>query len=163
MKYRQERSDREYWTLDDGDGIFVYDGTMPLLSTHEEEIPPEDDDTWNCELCGTRFKPNVPFHYIDDMISCDRCRKEVEPDGKDDQPAGPRVTNDVRHQPHYEGTEIQPIDYMRAIMPRPQFEGYLRGNVIKYISRYDKKNGTEDLKKAEVYLGWLIDHMSARD
>ena len=36
-------------------------------------------------------------------------------------------------------------------------EGYLIGNVIKYISRYDEKNGIEDLEKARWYLNKLIE------
>ena len=35
-------------------------------------------------------------------------------------------------------------------------EGYLVGNIIKYISRYDEKNGIEDLEKARWYLNELI-------
>ena len=35
-------------------------------------------------------------------------------------------------------------------------EGYLVGNIIKYISRYDEKNGVEDLRKARWYLNELI-------
>lgn len=36
-------------------------------------------------------------------------------------------------------------------------EGYLVGNIIKYISRYDEKNGIEDLRKARWYLNKLIE------
>ena len=36
-------------------------------------------------------------------------------------------------------------------------EGYLVGNVIKYVSRYDEKNGIEDLEKARWYLNKLIE------
>lgn len=36
-------------------------------------------------------------------------------------------------------------------------EGYLIGNVIKYVSRYDEKNGIEDLRKAKWYLNKLIE------
>lgn len=32
-------------------------------------------------------------------------------------------------------------------------------NVIKYVFRYRNKNGIEDLKKARVYLNWLIEEM----
>lgn len=35
-------------------------------------------------------------------------------------------------------------------------EGFLVGNVIKCISRYDEKNGIEDLRKAKWYLNELI-------
>ena len=64
---------------------------------------------------------------------------------------------DVANQPHYTDCGIQPIEYMRANMTHEAFKGYLVGNIIKYVSRFDRKNGVEDLKKAQVYLGWLID------
>ena len=35
--------------------------------------------------------------------------------------------------------------------------GFYKGNVIKYLTRFKKKNGLEDLKKARVYLARLID------
>ena len=63
----------------------------------------------------------------------------------------------VRNQNHYAKHYIQPIDYMRAIMSPEEFEGYLRGNVLKYVSRYPDKNGLQDLEKAHVYLEWLYD------
>ena len=33
---------------------------------------------------------------------------------------------------------------------------FLEGNVIKYVTRYERKNGVEDLKKASWYLDRLI-------
>jgi len=45
-------------------------------------------------------------------------------------------------------------------MSGEQFEGYLAGNVIKYISRYKDKNGVQDLAKAEHYLQKLIEFKS---
>lgn len=35
--------------------------------------------------------------------------------------------------------------------------GYLEGNIIKYVTRHNKKNGLEDLKKAQHYLAKLIE------
>lgn len=49
-----------------------------------------------------------------------------------------------------EGVEV--IDIINA-----QEAGYLHGNVIKYMLRWKFKNGLEDLKKARVYLNWLIE------
>lgn len=34
--------------------------------------------------------------------------------------------------------------------------GFLEGNIIKYVCRWRKKNGVEDLKKARTYLDKLI-------
>jgi hypothetical protein len=57
---------------------------------------------------------------------------------------------------HYRQGGIETIDYIASKMTAEQFEGYLQGNIIKYISRYNHKNGIEDLHKAEWYLCRLI-------
>ena len=42
------------------------------------------------------------------------------------------------------------------------FHGYLKGNVQKYMWRYEKKvNPAEDLKKAQWYLARLIEEVDA--
>jgi hypothetical protein len=48
---------------------------------------------------------------------------------------------------------------MESWMTPEQFEGYLRGNVIKYIARYKDKNGIEDVYKARHYLERLTEHL----
>jgi hypothetical protein len=40
--------------------------------------------------------------------------------------------------------------------------GYLEGNVVKYISRWRKKNGMADLEKARHYIDLLIQLESRR-
>lgn len=60
---------------------------------------------------------------------------------------------------HYQ-KEIQPWEYMEAIMSETQFTGYLWGNVIKYMSRWEDKGGVQDLEKAQHYLEKLIEHVS---
>ena len=42
-------------------------------------------------------------------------------------------------------------------MSAEAFKGYLKGNVMKYVWRFDRKNGKEDLLKAEWYLKKLIE------
>lgn len=67
---------------------------------------------------------------------------------------------DVINSPsHYqlEGLDIEVIDVIVAVLNEEELRGYLRGNVIKYMLRADKKGGKEDYLKAEKYLGWLID------
>jgi hypothetical protein len=56
---------------------------------------------------------------------------------------------------HY-SSEIQPWDYILA-----HKLGYLEGNIIKYVTRYQKKNGVEDLHKARHYLDKLIEYVEA--
>ena len=57
----------------------------------------------------------------------------------------------VNKPSHYQG-EIECIECIKASMSYEEFKGYLRGNSIKYLWRYNRKNGLEDLKKAEWYL-----------
>ena len=41
-------------------------------------------------------------------------------------------------------------------MTEEAFKGFLKGNCIKYLYRYENKNGAEDLKKAQWYLSRLL-------
>ena len=60
---------------------------------------------------------------------------------------------------HYEGA-IECIEAIKSSMSSESFKGYLKGNIMKYVWRYDRKNGVEDLQKAEWYLKRLIDETS---
>ena len=53
---------------------------------------------------------------------------------------------------HYAVMKIQPIEFIMANQL-----GFCEGNVIKYLCRYKRKNGLEDLKKARQYLDFLIE------
>jgi hypothetical protein len=67
----------------------------------------------------------------------------------------PYPTPDPINPDHYKNA-IETIDAIEASMTPEAFRGYLKGNVIKYVTRYEKKNGLEDLKKADWYLSKLI-------
>lgn len=61
---------------------------------------------------------------------------------------------------HYDSS-IDTIDFMRANKSSLQVEGFLWGNVVKYLQRYEHK-GTpvEDLNKAATYLNLLIEEVT---
>ena len=63
---------------------------------------------------------------------------------------------------HYQSKKIQPWEAMEAWMSPEQFEGFLRGNVIKYIARYKDKDGLKDVQKARHYLDKLIECLESR-
>ena len=67
----------------------------------------------------------------------------------------------VNNPPHYAGGSVECIDAIKASLTPQQYAGYLRGNVIKYLWRYDRKGGAEDLRKARTYLEWLIEEVDA--
>jgi hypothetical protein len=58
---------------------------------------------------------------------------------------------------HYQSKTIQPWDAMEAWMTPEQFKGFLWGNVIKYVARWQDKGGVEDLRKARHYMDKLIE------
>lgn len=59
---------------------------------------------------------------------------------------------------HYKEMVVQPVEFIQMNnIP------YIEGNVIKYVCRWRKKNGIEDLKKAKHYLELLIAFESKKD
>jgi len=64
---------------------------------------------------------------------------------------------DKTNPTHYKQGSIECIEAIEsATSSLDGFEGFCVGNVIKYVWRYDNKNGIEDLKKAKWYLDMLI-------
>lgn len=70
----------------------------------------------------------------------------------------PQESCPVENPDHYNTGAIEAIEAIKASMPPEQFFGYLKGNVMKYLWRYDyKEKPIEDLRKADWYLNRLID------
>lgn len=67
--------------------------------------------------------------------------------------------DNVNHPSHYKTGGIETLDYIKAKLSPDQWQGYLTGNILKYISRYPHKNGKEDCEKARFYLDKLIESM----
>ncbi len=68
-----------------------------------------------------------------------------------------RQYDDVRAPEHYCKGGVECIDAIKSSMGTAEFRGYCKGNVLKYVWRYEDKGGVESLEKALVYLHWLID------
>ncbi|EDP7447940.1 DUF3310 domain-containing protein [Listeria monocytogenes] len=62
--------------------------------------------------------------------------------------------DNVNNPAHYKAGGIETLDYIKAKVK--DYPSYAAGNILKYISRYEHKNGIEDLKKAQFYLNDLI-------
>ena len=67
----------------------------------------------------------------------------------------------VSHPGHYQSkTGLEVIDVIEAFTDGLEgIEATDTGNVIKYICRWKKKNGLQDLEKALWYLQHLVDHV----
>ncbi len=66
------------------------------------------------------------------------------------------VEDVVNNPDHYNTGNIECIDAIQESMSSVSFKGYLKGNCIKYLWRYDYKGKqVEDLEKAQWYLAKL--------
>tara|TARA_R110000851_G_scaffold249540_1_gene402023 strand:- start:1624 stop:1875 length:252 start_codon:yes stop_codon:yes gene_type:complete len=69
-------------------------------------------------------------------------------------PEGSTISNSKKNKispDHYAKYTIEPFEFIIA-----NELDYCQGNILKYIMRYQDKNGTEDLYKAQWYLNKLI-------
>jgi hypothetical protein len=67
------------------------------------------------------------------------------------------ISDVVNSPPHYKTGGIEAIEGIEASMGPEAYAGYLKGNIMKYMWRYERKGKPiEDLKKARWYLDRLI-------
>ena len=83
---------------------------------------------------------------------------EVTSDAGDFADCWEPETDVVNNPSHYNTGEIECIDAIKESMPSVAFKGYLKGNCMKYLWRYDYKGKqVEDLQKA----GWYLQKLTA--
>ena len=65
----------------------------------------------------------------------------------------PESADSVNHPAHYKHGEIETLDIIRMSLTAEEFQGFLKGNVLKYQIRAPHKHETpdEDYKKAKFY------------
>lgn len=120
-----------------------------------------------CRHCDMSFRRDDAVPIPHDR--CERCHEEIEALGgmkKEttlDGDFGNLSTSapqydPVNHPEHYQSDDgIECIDAIgAATVGKSGIEAVCTANVIKYLWRYERKNGVEDLRKARWYLERLI-------
>ena len=70
----------------------------------------------------------------------------------------------VNHPSHYTQGGIECIDCIKsATVGKVGIEAFCVGNAIKYLFRYEEKNGIEDVKKARWYIDRLIRELEEKE
>lgn len=71
----------------------------------------------------------------------------------------------INHPDHYQSANgLEVIDVIKEFTSGLEgIEATDTGNILKYICRWKKKNGVEDLKKAKWYLEHLIDYVESTE
>ena len=73
----------------------------------------------------------------------------------------PKKADPVEQPDHYNKGAIEAIEAIKASMPEHEFNGYLKGNALKYLWRYDYKGKPiEDLRKCRWYIERLIQEVN---
>ena len=60
--------------------------------------------------------------------------------------------DNVNHPEHYNSGKYECINVMQDVFGTEDVKTFCKLNAFKYMWRTDKKNGTEDMKKAHWYL-----------
>ena len=131
-----------------------------------EEVHPEEGMTLNCDRHRSK-EPDVQEKEkpVKQLTNCNNFSPYCALDhcfGSPQRTCFEKIGNDsapdnVNHPSHYTQGGIECIKAIEASMSPEGFQDYCKGNVLKYIWRFREKNGLEDLKKAQAYLGWLIE------
>lgn len=101
--------------------------------------------TIDCEDALKRAPSHAPGLMLFAASIIDMIRRGSTPKG--DAALDRQVGGD-----HYKDMAIQPVEYIHR-----NGIGFCEGAIIKYVSRWRKKNGVEDLKKARHFLDLLIE------
>lgn len=89
---------------------------------------------------------------------CARCGGTILGTDKDGVVCEYCKTDNVNHPSHYTAGKVECIDAIEAATSGLEgIQAVCTGNVIKYVWRWKRKNGVEDLRKARWYLDKLIE------
>lgn len=66
------------------------------------------------------------------------------------------MSSKTDHPSHYnDGKKMETWDWIERGVTDEEFRGFLKGNILKYLHRYETKGKEEDLEKANVYINKL--------
>jgi hypothetical protein len=99
---------------------------------------------------ANRVEYDKQFNTVKEVAKAiDELRVRIETDEEFD-----RITtkhDPVNHPSHYTQGNIECIDAMQAAYGKESVMHFCKCNAFKYQWRFDKKNGEEDIKKAQWY------------
>ena len=143
----KEQYDNACKLVDDGYTLW-FGGECPVPSHEVVEVVfdvSREGETHQTEASYVNWQKEVASIIAYKLINS-------KPDGSDEEP------DVVNHPSHYTNGKVECIDAIEsAIVGKTGIEAVCVANVIKYLWRYEDKNGLEDIKKAQWYLNKLIE------
>lgn len=158
----KEQYDNACKLVDDGYTLW-FGGECPV--NHDTLVDLAFDDNADIDSARPAFhydwKNQSPPNIIAYKIAI------TKPDGSDEELSvvyepsdllSLHVPDVVNHPSHYTNGKVECIDAIEsATVGKTGIEAVCVANVIKYLWRYEDKNGLEDIKKAQWYLNKLIE------
>lgn len=68
-----------------------------------------------------------------------------------------KKVDNINNANHYQICGFNSIEIIKRVLGLKGFVAFCLGNILKYLIRAEKKNKTEDYKKAAKYLEWVIE------
>lgn len=88
--------------------------------------------------------------------------KDLPPNQKSAYKDSTQVSDDVDSPSHYNTGAVECIEGLEACLSAEEFQGYLRGNAMKYLWRCSYKGSmVKDLKKATWYIERLVEKLES--
>ena len=145
----QGSSSTEGWEMNHGDEVWIKAVVLDVSETAGVRLAVGE---YGCEvwIAKSKCKPVEPEPVVKQSLTSDANHSEI-----------PNSSFDPVNPSHYKQGSIECIEAIKAALGNG-FISYLWGNVIKYLWRWPKKNGIEDLKKARWYLDRLIREEEAK-
>ena len=135
--------------LDSQDLKDLEDGYMLKIKVGNHECGLVGPKWINAE---TRIQKFMKRQSVEDYV-----KERFEMNSPVDKEEKPKNEPDlVNHPSHYETGKFECIEVMEEALGRDVVKGFCIGNAFKYLYRAKRKNGLEDLKKAQWYLNRVI-------
>lgn len=154
---RNRFNSREYWRKKhpkkEEDGM-EKDRDVQFTHSEPETVEEQLEKALQTELAMTAGSPSS------DLTSLGH----LPPVGEGFVPEQEKKHDPVNHPSHYTQGGVECKDAIRAAVTGLEgYEAFLTGNAIKYLWRWKRKNGAEDLRKAGFWIRELIRELEERN
>lgn len=160
-----ENLKNEGWTWFFGEAITSYNSQLWERNKQNTVVHIEEEGVSCGSLSYAKYlHPNIPIKkYKAKQDKVAKYNAAAANIAKEMSAIGVSMKNEnndkINNPAHYTAGGIEMLDYIKAKVK--DYPSYVAGNILKYVSRYEHKNGIEDLKKAQFYLNDLINWMES--
>lgn len=126
---------------------------------YDDSIAYIEGKTYSADRDGNLPSEGCAYHDMNDEENFDEYFTQVSGSISTDVVSSSNTKDNINPD-HYKQGKVECIDALEAAtVNKTGIEAICTANVIKYLWRYESKNGMEDVKKAQWYLNKLVKHL----